>query len=277
MSADPQRPEVDDPRVLALAKARQHIAHSSPFNFVCPPWDGLSEQEQHLSLLDARNYLRAAIVADLIPAAGAVPGRAGDIEREKDTSGGHEPAEGESTPAEPLIVSRYDAALEPAPEEEPVFTVGAIAEDGHPVALFFDPEARRKVAGWLAPGDAAELERLRAFASATERRHDEIRAQLARIDIRDSAEAWDLGMAILAILDWPVHPDSRPVPSLADVFRARIYDALTEAAETGPLSALALAQIRQYLAEVITAGLLRRHGAPCEQVARATDPDGAGQ
>ncbi len=70
MTDNPQtdRPEVDDPRVLALAKARQHRAHSNPFNFVCPPWDGLTEQEQHLSLLDARNYLHAALDAGLVPA-----------------------------------------------------------------------------------------------------------------------------------------------------------------------------------------------------------------
>jgi hypothetical protein len=113
--------------------------------------------------------------------------------------------------SEPLIVSRYDTAIEPAPEEEPVLTVGAIAEDGRPVALLFDEETRAKVAGWLAPADAdktAELERLRRFASVTDRRHDEIRARLATVDIRDSAEAWDLGMAIIATLDGPLHPDS---------------------------------------------------------------------
>lgn len=69
MTTTPQRPEVDDPRVLALAKARQHIAHSSVFNVVCPPWDGLTAKEQHLSLLDARNYLHAALDARLVPAA----------------------------------------------------------------------------------------------------------------------------------------------------------------------------------------------------------------
>lgn len=64
----------------------------------------------------------------------------------------------------PLIVTRYDTASEPAPEEEPILTVGAIAEDGRPVALLFDEETRAKVAGWLAPDEAdrAELERLRA-------------------------------------------------------------------------------------------------------------------
>lgn len=113
----------------------------------------------------------------------------------------------------PLIVSRYDTAVEPAREEEPILTVGAIAEDGRPVALLFDEETRAKVAGWLAPADAdraAELERLRRFASVTDRRHDEIRARLTTVDIRDSAEAWDLGMAIIAILESPLHPDATP-------------------------------------------------------------------
>lgn len=59
------RPEVDDPRVLALAKARQQMAYENPFNVVCPPWDGLTSDEQQLSLLDARNYLRAALKAGL--------------------------------------------------------------------------------------------------------------------------------------------------------------------------------------------------------------------
>ncbi|CAL9651228.1 hypothetical protein [Streptomyces sp. enrichment culture] len=60
------RPTVDDPRVLALAKARQQIAYESPLNFVCPPWDGLSEQEQETSLLAARNWLHAALRAGLV-------------------------------------------------------------------------------------------------------------------------------------------------------------------------------------------------------------------
>lgn len=54
-------------------------------------------------------------------------------------------------PADPLIVSRFDVAIEPAPEEDPVLTIGAIAEDGRPVALFFDPETRAKVGNWLMP------------------------------------------------------------------------------------------------------------------------------
>lgn len=67
MTDQPARPEVDDPRVLALAQARQQIAYESPFNFVCPPWDGLTEDEQQSSLLDAQNYLHAALKAGLAP------------------------------------------------------------------------------------------------------------------------------------------------------------------------------------------------------------------
>lgn len=73
MTDTTDRPEVDDPRVLALAKARQQMAYENPFNVVCPPWEGLSEQEQHLSLLDARNYLRAALKAGLVAASVVVP------------------------------------------------------------------------------------------------------------------------------------------------------------------------------------------------------------
>jgi hypothetical protein len=54
---------------------------------------------------------------------------------------------------DPLSVSRFDTAIEAAPEEEPVLTICAIAEDGRPVALLLDEETRAKVAGWLGPGD----------------------------------------------------------------------------------------------------------------------------
>ncbi|MFF7880942.1 hypothetical protein ACH40F_08315 [Streptomyces sp. NPDC020794] len=64
--------------------------------------------------------------------------------------------------ATPLVVSRFDVAMEPAPEEEPVLTVGAIAEDGRPVALLFDKETRRKVAGWLTPAATSEVTVYRA-------------------------------------------------------------------------------------------------------------------
>lgn len=50
----------------------------------------------------------------------------------------------------PLIVSRFDVAMEPAMEDQ-VLTIGCIAEDGRPVALLLDEETRGKVARWLAP------------------------------------------------------------------------------------------------------------------------------
>ncbi|MFF5435184.1 hypothetical protein ACFY5K_34890 [Streptomyces griseofuscus] len=84
-----------------------------------------------------------------------------DVEREKDTSGSTQLPAGESTlgtPAsagDPLVVCQYDVVIEPAPEEEPVLTFGAVAEGGRPVALLFDRESRRRIAGWLAP-DLAE-------------------------------------------------------------------------------------------------------------------------
>ncbi|MFJ2004786.1 hypothetical protein [Streptomyces chartreusis] len=77
------RPEVDDPRVLALAKARQQLAYENPFNAVCPPWDGLTEQEQRLSLLGARSYLHAALNAGLAAPAGQTPATDRDAEEHR--------------------------------------------------------------------------------------------------------------------------------------------------------------------------------------------------
>lgn len=53
--------------------------------------------------------------------------------------------------ADPLVVSRFDVAMEPAPEDEQLLTIGCIAADGRPVALLLDAETRAKVAGWLVP------------------------------------------------------------------------------------------------------------------------------
>ncbi|MEV0391355.1 hypothetical protein [Nonomuraea sp. NPDC050643] len=55
----------DDPRVLALAKARQQFAHDCTF---LPTWEELTEEERKSALPDARNYLVAAINAGLVPA-----------------------------------------------------------------------------------------------------------------------------------------------------------------------------------------------------------------
>lgn len=57
--------DTTDPRVLALARARQQLAHRAGF-LPRPTWEQLTEQERTLSLLDARNYLRAAAEAGLL-------------------------------------------------------------------------------------------------------------------------------------------------------------------------------------------------------------------
>jgi hypothetical protein len=60
------------------------------------------------------------------------------------------------TSAEPLIVRRFDCSIEPDREsDETEMLVCCIAEDGRPVALLLDDEARVKLAGLLggrAPG-----------------------------------------------------------------------------------------------------------------------------
>lgn len=62
----------------------------------------------------------------------------------------------------------------------------------------------------------AELDRLQTFAGATERRHSEIRALLAQVDIREGATAWNLGMAVLALLDGPPSPAAKPRAAFRD-------------------------------------------------------------
>lgn len=123
-------------------------------------------------------------------------------------------------------------------------------------------------AGGATPADVVELTRLRAFASATERRHDEIRARLAMVDIRDSAGAWDLGMGIVAILDGPLHPDGT-VPPVPVGLLSRLYEVLTEVAKADAMPALKLVQVRRYLAEVVAAGLLK---APMGATAASAAP-----
>lgn len=103
---------------------------------------------------------------------------------------------------EPLVVSRFDVAMEPAPDEDPVLTIGAVAEDGRPVALLLDPEDRAKVARWLgaeleqqttteAPGGltardlvaalrGAGIERAAVEATRRERLRAEVRAETLR-------------------------------------------------------------------------------------------------
>lgn len=77
----------------------------------------------------------------------------------------------------PLMVSRFDTAMEPALEEEQIFIVGAIAEDGRPVALRFDRDDRRKVAQWLAPETVEDedfFQKDRTY-TRTDRHHGDLR------------------------------------------------------------------------------------------------------
>lgn len=60
------RPELTDPRVVALAKARQQLSHEGMLN---PTYDELPADEQEGCRWAALPYLEAAIRAGLIPPA----------------------------------------------------------------------------------------------------------------------------------------------------------------------------------------------------------------
>ncbi|MEU9485914.1 hypothetical protein AB0D83_20000 [Streptomyces decoyicus] len=57
---------------------------------------------------------------------------------------------------------------------------------------------------------AQELEQMRPAVDAFRRQSIEIQAVISRLDIRKSAEAWDLGAHIIALLDGPVPPGPPP-------------------------------------------------------------------
>ncbi|MFD3535198.1 hypothetical protein [Streptomyces sp. NPDC058664] len=76
---------------------------------------------------------------------------------------------------DPFIVNRYDVAIEPAPEEKPILTIGAVTIGGHPVALLLDPENRAKVARWLMPDLDDELSALRARLAELESAAEKVR------------------------------------------------------------------------------------------------------
>lgn len=65
-------------------------------------------------------------------------------------------------------MTRYDVAIEPAPEEKPILTIGAVTIGGHPVALLFGLEDRAKVVRWLAPDLHDEVAALRARVAELE-------------------------------------------------------------------------------------------------------------
>lgn len=64
----PVRIDLDDPRVVALAKARQQLAHEGLLH---PSYDDLPPGEQEGCRWAALHYLNAAIRAGIIPPAGA--------------------------------------------------------------------------------------------------------------------------------------------------------------------------------------------------------------
>lgn len=61
------RPEVDDPRILALAKARQQIGHKAYGSTA--HWNSLTADEQQLFVDEAAAWLAAALDAGLVSAA----------------------------------------------------------------------------------------------------------------------------------------------------------------------------------------------------------------
>lgn len=57
-------PDAERDAALRLAMARQHLAASAPLS-MCPPWGELGGHERETSLIEARNWLRAADNAGL--------------------------------------------------------------------------------------------------------------------------------------------------------------------------------------------------------------------
>ncbi|MFF8790842.1 hypothetical protein [Streptomyces sp. NPDC015125] len=55
-----------------------------------------------------------------------------------------------------------------------------------------------------------ELEQLRPAVDVSRRQSIEIQAVISRLDIRASAEAWDLGAHVIALLDGPLPPGPAP-------------------------------------------------------------------
>lgn len=132
--------------------------------------ENLRRDATALLRLRSRHASRAIFCDGIAYAADQLANWADEAEQEKDTGAGRQPFADESTPVSgPLIVDRFDVAMEPAPEEEPIFTIGALAVDGRPVALRFDPETRHRVAGWLGAYDARHpSETTSAAAHATD-------------------------------------------------------------------------------------------------------------
>ncbi|MET9324433.1 hypothetical protein ABZX75_30380 [Streptomyces sp. NPDC003038] len=59
--------ELDDPRVLTLAKAHQQVVHESVWHIgSAPSWEALNEAQKKAAVMEAREWLRAADRAGLL-------------------------------------------------------------------------------------------------------------------------------------------------------------------------------------------------------------------
>jgi hypothetical protein len=62
--------ELEDPRVLTLAKAHQQVIHESVWHVgdAPPPWEALTEAQKMAALIEALEWLRAAERTGLLAA-----------------------------------------------------------------------------------------------------------------------------------------------------------------------------------------------------------------
>lgn len=216
MTDTTDRPEVDDPRVLALAKARQQLAYENPFNAVCPPWDGLSEQEQRLSLLDARSYLHAALQAGLVPAASAAVVPAADRTALRDRT-----AAKKAEPTFQAFAEALAAAEEAGPEDVLVDAVALLRE----AATLYDAREQpgsaallRRLALGLTPGAVAVLpapaDRAAVLREAADRLAEEIQRG-ARFSHEDARHA-GLCESVMLLRRWAAEAAAPVVGVAAD-------------------------------------------------------------
>ncbi|MEU3203530.1 hypothetical protein ABZ702_06535 [Streptomyces cyaneofuscatus] len=105
----------------------------------------------------------------------------------------------------PVVVRRFDIAMEPAPEEEQVLTIGCVAEDGRPVALLLDLDDRPKVARWLALAEGTSMHDSLTGANLArweeEQENVQLRARVAELEAARTTAAADRDKQIIAWLE----------------------------------------------------------------------------
>ncbi|MEU3899765.1 hypothetical protein [Streptomyces sp. NPDC045251] len=182
-------------------------------------------------------------------------------------------------PAAPLIVTRFDTAMEPAPEEEPVLTIGAVAETGRPVALLLDEETRRKVAGWLAPTNAGE--KSSREADATPQPDDALTLECSSITCRRRAplsEARQTWSRPAGEYGWLCADCAADFFQPGHTYRHSAWsfrcDAVTTHPDTGERTALGWFRFRQQRWRPFTAGAghWRDRWRDITEPARASEP-----